>query len=88
MKDWVLNVIYTENYCLSANSALIGMSDEPPVNCSTCRFFDIDEDKADGSGLCRRYPPQISQLDGISSFPPVPSNCGCGEYQKAMSFDI
>lgn len=90
MKNWVVNTLKSnDEICLSANSAL--MPDElndVDVQCSTCLFFDLDEDKADGSGQCRRFPPVMSQLDGESRFPDVPENCGCGEWKAApISFD-
>lgn len=85
MKDWVFNRSEDISIELSANSALLPTINEEPFKCVSCRFFDIDEDNANGSGLCRRFPPVMSQLDSVSRFPSVPANCGCGEYQDSFN---
>jgi hypothetical protein len=89
MKNWVPNSRpYSDDIGLSANAAVLadGLEDIA-LQCSTCLYFDLDEDNSDGSGQCRRYPPVMSQLDGESRFPAVPNNCGCGEWHAAPISD-
>ena len=71
MKNWVFNSRpISDDISLSANAAvLVDGLEDVELQCSTCAYFDLDEDKTDGSGQCRRYPPVMSQLDGESRFP-------------------
>ena len=51
-------------------------------SCETCMYF---EETPDSSGLCRRHPPVLFELDEAlgSTWPRVKSGDWCGEYEDA-----
>lgn len=56
----------------------MGQADQAkPGSCLTCRFFD----RASGSGLCHRNPPQYHSDYRFPAFPIVTEEQWCGEYE-------
>lgn len=65
-------------------------NDAAPVKCSSCRFWEPDEElgKRGDSGICRRYPPSIPSSEPLDSdftdYPVWPRTMDyewCGEHK-------
>lgn len=52
--------------------------------CGNCRFWEKDEDSETGQGHCRRYPPVVQPMEGVtypnSEWPHTNTEEWCGEW--------
>jgi hypothetical protein len=52
------------------------------MRCDGCKFSFLQTDIQKPKLECRRYPPQLVQIDHDGKHPIVEPDCFCGEYKK------